>query len=180
MCGCVCVCVCVCVTTLRTKRTDLKTWTSACRSSGRISRSKVKGQGNKVKKCFNGYFNGMSPRDHRWFHGWSCRKNDSLILLRCGVFSKRMRFLLYRVVELFDGLDSLYMAGGKQEAGGRTGFPRTDVGSERARVSKLKILGGYLLISYCKHFCSTSIHVHVWLSERIGSNRKEWPKIETG
>ena len=38
---CVCVCVCVSITTLTAKRTDIRTWISACRSSGRISRSSL-------------------------------------------------------------------------------------------------------------------------------------------
>ena len=38
---CVCVSVCVCVTTLTTKRTDIRTWISSCRLSGRISRSSL-------------------------------------------------------------------------------------------------------------------------------------------
>ncbi len=39
---CVCLSVCVCVTTLTAKRTDIHTWISLCRSSGRISRSSSK------------------------------------------------------------------------------------------------------------------------------------------
>ncbi len=75
LCMSVCLSVCVCVTTFPAKRTDRRTWISACRSSGRISRLrlkvKVKCQGHQVKNIF-----GLPIADEAGGHRCSCQGSD--------------------------------------------------------------------------------------------------------
>ncbi len=99
--GIVCVSVSVSVTTLMAKRTDIQTWISACRSSGRISRSslKVKVIGQRSRSLGQKTSFRVTNSVWNWIHSTPYMNGRATTW---GVFKAYAFFLHYKVITFLD------------------------------------------------------------------------------